>query len=95
MTSMLNWYRAGLKEVAGPTEALAHKVSVPILILWGKHDAALRYQMAHESAQLCDAAQVEILDNATHWLHHEEPERVQELILRFLGHTGSGHEAVK
>lgn len=81
-TSMLNWYRASarLRPVL-PEEA---RVSVPTLIIWGEQDQALGKYLVEPSAQLCDHVRVEMFEEATHWVHHEEAERVNQLILDFL-----------
>ena len=60
------------------------RIQTPTLILWGKLDSAVRYEMAFDSAKLCAHPQLEIFEHATHWLHHEEPVRVQKTVLKFL-----------
>jgi pimeloyl-ACP methyl ester carboxylesterase len=40
--------------------------------------------MAQPSVELCDDGRLELLEEATHWVHHEEPERVNQLMLDFL-----------
>jgi len=83
LTGMLNWYRAGLRAVTNPRKQDA-VIDAAVLIVWGKRDFALRYEMARQSAAFCTRARVEILEDATHWLHHEEAPRLQEMMLAFL-----------
>jgi pimeloyl-ACP methyl ester carboxylesterase len=59
------------------------RVTVPTRIIWGKRDAFLRAEMAQESLNYCDNGQLTYFDKATHWLHHEEPGRVNEMLLEF------------
>jgi epoxide hydrolase 4 len=80
MTAMLNWYRA-LKRMP---ELPSLRIPPPALVLWGKNDAFAEPEVAHESAALCDDARVEVIEDATHWVHHEEPDRVNRLLLEFL-----------
>ena len=82
LTSMIHWYRAAFRDRAkSPDEAL---IRVPTLILWGAKDAFLGPGIARSSYALCRSARIEWFDEATHWIHHEEPERVDRLLLEFL-----------
>ena len=69
---------------------------MPGLHLHGRRDAALGAEYAEAAAALPGGPEVEILEQAGHWLHLEQPERVHRLVLDFLGaprtagaHTGS------
>lgn len=80
LTAMINWYRA--YSFVRPKQA--QPITMPVLIIWGKKDAFLLPQMASESAALCTHAQLVLLEDATHWLHHEAPQEINALLLRFL-----------
>lgn len=81
LTAMLNWYRAvQAKEAAQKPEKL---IDVPAQILWGNDDKFGVPQLAEMSCQLCSHATVHHLD-ATHWIQHDEPDQVNQLILNFL-----------
>jgi pimeloyl-ACP methyl ester carboxylesterase len=80
VTSMINWYRALFRtRVKFPDKA----VRVPTRILWGERDDFLLAEMAHESLRYCASAELFTFANATHWLQHEEPARVSELLIDF------------
>jgi epoxide hydrolase 4 len=80
ITSMINWYRALFRaRVKFPDKT----VRVPTRILWGERDAFLLAEMAHESLRYCTNAELFTFANATHWLQHEEPSRVSELLIDF------------
>jgi epoxide hydrolase 4 len=81
-TGMLNWYRASVQR--RPERLADKRVHVPTLIIWGRKDVALSETMVAPSAALCDDVRVEFLDEATHWVLHDEPERTAEFILDFL-----------
>jgi pimeloyl-ACP methyl ester carboxylesterase len=83
LTAMINWYRAAVQTM--PVEP-DPQVKVPTLILWGKQDMALNWDLADESAKLCTDGRVIYFDEATHWIHREESERVNQLISDFF-HT--------
>ncbi len=81
LRSMLDWYRAMLRHP--PTMAEA-RIAVPTLLLWGVHDVALERGLAQRSIDLCDDGRLIFFEDATHWVHHEEPERVHAAIVGFL-----------
>ena len=81
MTAMVNWYRAFFwyaPKFANP------QVRTPIRILWGKKDVALLPQGAQESLRYCAEGELTYFPEASHWLQHEEPQRVNELLIEFL-----------
>ncbi len=80
VTSMINWYRALFRT---PAKFPDKTVRVPTRILWGERDDFLLAEMAHESLRYCASADLFTFANATHWLQHEEPARVSELLIDF------------
>jgi pimeloyl-ACP methyl ester carboxylesterase len=80
LTGMINWYRALFRF---RTKFPDRTVHVPTRILWGERDAFLLAEMAHESLRFCTSAELFTFANATHWLQHEEPVRVSELLIDF------------
>ena len=82
LRAMIHWYRAALRS---PRPAMpATPITVPTLLIWGTRDHALGPGLARSSFAQCQTARLEWLDEATHWVAHEEPERVSALILEFL-----------
>lgn len=82
LTGMLNWYRAAIWTY---TKGLDQpRIVVPTRIIWGVHDVALARELASLSLEMCDDGDLVYLEKATHWLHHDEPERVSQLMLDFL-----------
>jgi pimeloyl-ACP methyl ester carboxylesterase len=65
------------------------RLTVPTLLLWGDHDPFGAVKVAQATARLVPKAQLEVLP-AGHapWLGH--PERVSELLSRFVGSTSDG-----
>ena len=80
LTSMINWYRAAFRFRTKFPDSTVH---VPTRILWGERDAFLLSEMAHASLRYCDSADLYTFANASHWLQHEEPARVSELLIDF------------
>jgi pimeloyl-ACP methyl ester carboxylesterase len=81
LTSMINWYRALFRAAPPRSDA---RITVPTLLIWGEKDRFLERSMAAESIGLCDNARVVYLPDATHWVHHDEPHAVRDLIGGFL-----------
>lgn len=82
LTGMINYYRAVIQ--APPQPLPSARITVPTLMIWGKRDAFLLPDMAQPSIDLCDAGRLVFIDEATHWVQHEEPERVNQLLGDFL-----------
>jgi len=78
----LNWYRALLKKTLPPAKEC--RSTVRTLVIWGVQDAYAVRELAEASARMCDDAKVVYLEQATHWVQHDEPERVNGLLLDFL-----------
>jgi pimeloyl-ACP methyl ester carboxylesterase len=82
ITAMLHWYRAALRNPPGsPPDA---RIRVPTLLIWGAKDVALDRGLARPSIAQCNHGRLELFEEATHWVQHEEPERVNQLLLDFL-----------
>jgi pimeloyl-ACP methyl ester carboxylesterase len=80
LAAMLNWYRALRRK-----PSLAHpRVSPPTLVIWGGRDRFLQKGLARASLALCRNGRALWIDEATHWVHLEEPETVNLALLRFL-----------
>ena len=82
LTGMINWYRALLRYP--PARFQDIRLHMPVLVQWGKRDAFLSHEMAEASVQLCDQGELILYEKATHWLQHEEAERVSEALINFL-----------
>ena len=82
ITAMIHWYRAALAAPAPPPADA--RVRVPSLLIWGAQDRFLDRGLARPSLELCDDGRLELIEEATHWVQHEEPERVNRLLLDFL-----------
>jgi pimeloyl-ACP methyl ester carboxylesterase len=87
LTAMINWYRNAIRggfstRIQTPFEF--SRIIPPTLMLWGKRDMALGHEMAQPSIDLCDEGKLIYFEDATHWLQHDEAEKVVEHLLDFL-----------
>ena len=80
LTGMINWYRAAFRHRAKFPD---RTVRVPTRILWGMRDAFLTAEMARDSLRYCTDAELIQFPDATHWLQHEEPARVSQILVDF------------
>ncbi len=89
LTGMLHWYRAifwhSFKYVFQKRNIPARRVKVPVLMLWGKRDVALSYEMVQPSIELCDEGEAVLFEKATHWVQHDEADEVNKRLIKFFG----------
>ncbi|SFR85335.1 alpha/beta fold hydrolase [Sphingomonas jatrophae] len=81
LTGMLNYYRA-LRRRERP--AAPARITPPTLILWAEEDRFLERHIAEASLAQCDDARLEMIADATHWLHLEQPARINARIIAWL-----------
>jgi pimeloyl-ACP methyl ester carboxylesterase len=83
-TAMINYYRASVRQSPKKAEAELHPISAPTLVIWGEDDQYLGPDLAepdHDDVPNLD--RVERLAGASHWVHHDEAERVNQLLIDF------------
>lgn len=94
MTSMLNYYRSlfrgnlrSLLPGRGHPDETARDgvISQPTLLIWGMQDWALSPRLTKGIDQWVPDVRVERLPEASHWVQADAPDRVNELLIDFLG----------
>ena len=82
MTGALNWYRAadlGLVEGLGP-------ITTPTMYVWSTYDPALGREAAEATAaQVEGPYRFEVLEEVSHWIPEQAPDRLNALLLEHLG----------
>ncbi len=86
MTSMINWYRALMRQRRQP--AGISQIQVPTLILWGQQDPHISYEMAPLSAEFCENGRLITFEDATHWVMHDKPREVSQLLIEHFRRPG-------
>jgi len=82
-TGMIDYYRAAVR-LGSKQKVLT--VTAPTLVIWGQQDRFLGADLAEPHAEdVPNLVAVERLETASHWVHHDEAERVNGLLLDFLG----------
>lgn len=82
LTAMLHYYRA-LRERRPRRKP--DRIEPPTLVVWAGEDSALERHVGKAGCDLCDDGRLLIIEHATHWLHLEQPDRVNAAVIQFLG----------
>jgi pimeloyl-ACP methyl ester carboxylesterase len=83
--AMVDWYRAYKRRTEGSLAELWRVIHCPTLVLWGERERCTGPELAVPHPYWVPNARVEILPGLTHWLQHEDPRRVNALLVEFLG----------
>jgi len=82
ISSMINVYRSGFRRQPLPEDG---KPPVPVRYVFGGRDAYMPRAASELTAELLGKSAVTELPEASHWLLHEEPERIGQLLIDFFG----------
>jgi epoxide hydrolase 4 len=85
-TGMINYYRSSVRTPPKQAEAALVPIKAPTLVIWGQDDGYLGPELAepdHDDVPNLD--RVERLLGASHWVHHDAPDRVTHLLIDFFG----------
>jgi pimeloyl-ACP methyl ester carboxylesterase len=97
LSCMLNWYRASpfYPPIGNDLGAARLKldprdfvVRVPTLVIWGMRDDFLLPSLLDGLDECVPDLRIERIPEGTHWVIHEQPERVNALIRAFLDPGG-------
>jgi epoxide hydrolase 4 len=78
-TAMINYYRGATRQ-----SPKIQTISAPTLVIWGQRDRYLGPDLAEpDRNDVPKLDRVERLSNASHWVHHDEAERVNQLLIDF------------
>src|SRR6188472_1628750 len=83
-TGMINYYRSSVRTPPKQAEAALRAIEAPTLVIWGEADGYLGPELAvpdHDDVPNLD--RVERLLGASHWVHHDQAQRVTELLIDF------------
>lgn len=89
LTGGVNYYRASPMHPPGPGEPPPDisrlnpdqfVVRVPVLVIWAENDKALPASLVDGLDRFVPDLRLERIPGATHWVVHEQPERINRLI---------------
>lgn len=93
LTGGVNYYRASplhppTDKHAGPLklqlEPKDFRITIPTRVIWGENDMALPKTLLDGLDNFIDDLKIERIPEGSHWIIHEQPERVNRLIRGFL-----------
>jgi pimeloyl-ACP methyl ester carboxylesterase len=83
-SGMINYYRSSVRTPPKRAEAALRQIKAPTLVIWGEGDRYLGPELAEpEHDDVPNLEGVERLAGASHWVHHDEHERVNQLLIDF------------
>ena len=83
-TGMINYYRSSVRTPPKQSEAALRPIKAPTLVIWGERDRYLNPDLAEPHPDdVPNLVGVERLPNASHWVHHDEADRVIQLLTGF------------
>jgi epoxide hydrolase 4 len=85
LTGMINYYRAALRRSPRAAQSSLVPIKTRTLVIWGERDRHLGAELAEPLPQWVPNVRVERIPEATHWVQHDAPERVNELLVEFFG----------
>jgi pimeloyl-ACP methyl ester carboxylesterase len=81
-TATINYYRASLRRPGAARQSALGPVTAPTLVIWGEHDRYLSSELAEPRREdVPGLTRVVRLPEASHWVQHDEPDRVSELLI--------------
>ena len=92
LTGGVNYYRASPLHPASDGDGALNlqlnpadfRVRVPTRIIWGENDIALPKSLLDGLDNLVDDLKIERIPEGSHWVVHEQPERINHLIRKFI-----------
>ncbi len=86
LTGGFDWYRATnesrLASIRGTVPAM-DKITVPTSVLWGAHDPVLKAEWRDNLGDYFTDIQIDVAENAGHFVHYEVPELANNAIETF------------
>jgi epoxide hydrolase 4 len=93
-TAMINYYRSSVRTPQKQAVAALRPIKAPTLVIWGQDDQYLGEELAEpDHDDVLNLDRVERLPGASHWVHHDEPERVTQLLIDFFAPAKAAHNS--
>lgn len=89
ITPFLGQYREAFRAVPEALKQNPTPLTAPVLVLWGNKDPFLDTPSMDELNRLANDVTIRVIDGG-HWVHNQQPDRVNALIDRFLSEKTAG-----
>jgi pimeloyl-ACP methyl ester carboxylesterase len=83
LTAAINYYRAAFRRGPRGVRRSVCRIDVPTLLIWGERDRYLVSNLTQGIEPWVKRLRVERLPGASHWVQHDEPEAINQLLLSF------------
>jgi pimeloyl-ACP methyl ester carboxylesterase len=84
LTAMIDYYRFSVRQAPWKAFASLRRISAPTMIIWGQGDRYLGPKLTvPDREDVPNLVAVHRLPGASHWVHHDEAARVNELLVDF------------
>jgi pimeloyl-ACP methyl ester carboxylesterase len=80
LRAAINWYRAGCRDVI-KHRLVPSSVDIPTLVIWGDGERYFDRELAEPPPDYVTNARVVHIPEASHWVHHDAPEKVSALLI--------------
>jgi len=90
LRAALDYYRENLLSRRPMLLAAQTRVAAETLVIWGERDPALGLELLDGLERVAPRARVHRIPDAGHWAHNEVPDRVNRLLVEFLGGETEG-----
>ncbi len=91
----INYYRGVFRQPPKRAEARLRQVDAPTLVIWGDRDRYLGAELAEpDASDVPNLDRVVHLPDASHWVHHDEPEQVTQLLADFFAAPAAGQPTI-
>ena len=87
LTAAINYYRAAVRRNPFTASRMLRQIDVPTLLIWGESDPYLGIKLTEGLVEWVPDIRVERIANASHWVQVDAAERVNRLMIDFLGGT--------
>jgi pimeloyl-ACP methyl ester carboxylesterase len=84
LTPMLNYYRA-MRKTRGALRPMMRRIDVPTLIIWGEREPVMLPSTLEGTEEWVPDVRIEKIARAGHFVQHDATEKVNGLLLDFLG----------
>jgi pimeloyl-ACP methyl ester carboxylesterase len=80
----VNYYRAFMRQVVARTFPRWNRIDAPTLVIWGEKDSFISKGLADPGPELVERLRIERFADARHFVHHDAPGQVNDLLLDFV-----------
>jgi pimeloyl-ACP methyl ester carboxylesterase len=82
--AILSSMRRGMLGAFSESYARIGRLTMPVLLLWGRNDKTVPFEHSREILKLVPRAEFHVIEDCSHIPHYEKPETVNPILMDFL-----------